>query len=246
MEAEAAKISEGPHMLAVDAAVQRLCAVLHHLDPVTPGDGHDALHVAGDAQQVNGHHSLGLGRDLALEIIGVDGPGILIDVCPDDMCAKIAEGNGRRTVSIRGHDDLVAGLDVAEDSRQLQRVGAVVYAEGILRTHECGEILLELFKIFALRLALRIAHHIYNSLDLGLCVRVLHHGKNHLKPLGLAAAGRIGQLCLWHIHTLLNRFVLRRAARGAYFSVWPGIPSCRGSGHGAAPLWGAAAAGSAE
>ena len=48
------------------------------------------------------------------------------------------------------NDDLVAGLDVAEDSRQLQRVGAVVYAEGILRTHECGEILLELFKIFAI------------------------------------------------------------------------------------------------
>lgn len=77
---------------------------------------------------------------------------------------------------------------MAEDSRQLQRVGTVVYAEGILRTHECGEVLLELFKIFALRLALRIAHHIYNGLDLGLCVRVLHHGKNHLKPLGLAAA----------------------------------------------------------
>lgn len=195
---------------------------------------------------MNGHHSLGLGRDLTLEIIGVDGPGILIDVCPDDMCAKIAEGNGRRTVSIRGHDDLVAGWMwqkiAASFSALVQLFTPKAYFAPTNAAKSFSNFSRYLPCVWPSALRITSTTAWISASVYGCCIM----GKITLNPSALPRPGRIGQLCLWHIHTLLNRFVLRRAARGAYFSVWTGIPSCRGSGHGAAPQRGAAAAGSAE
>src|SRR5699024_6750759 len=105
--------------------------VLHHLQPVLPGDLQDGGHVAGHTQQVDADDGLGLGGDLPADVLGGDGPGVPVDVAPDDLGAGLAEGDGGGAEGVGGDDDLVAGPDAAQGGGQAQGVGGVVHGEGV-------------------------------------------------------------------------------------------------------------------
>ena len=191
MEAEAAEIAERADVLAVNAAVERLRAVLHDLQTVCPCDGDDAFHVARHAEQMYADHGLRFGCDLARNIVRVNGPGVRVDIGPDDLCTQIAEGNRGGAEGISGDDDLVAGLDMAEDCGHFQRACAVVDGKGVLRAGKGAEGLLKLDHVFALRLAAGLTHDLDDCVDLCFCIGMLHGGAGHAEAVNGAAAGCI-------------------------------------------------------
>ena len=191
VEAEAAEIAERADVLAVNAAVERLRAVLHDLQTVRSCDGDDLFHLARHTEQVHADHSLRFGRDLAGDIVRVDGPGIRVDVGPDDLHAQIAEGDRGGAEGIGGDDDLVARLDMAEDRGHFQRACAVIDGKGVLRAGKGAEGLLKLDHVFALRLAAGLTHDLDDCVDLCFCIGMLHGGAGHAEAVNGAAAGCI-------------------------------------------------------
>ena len=191
VEAEAAEIAESAHMLPMDAGIQRLGAVLHDLDAVRLCQLDDGFHIAGHAQQVHSHDHLGLVGDLSGDVLRVDGPGVRMDVAPNQLGAGLAEGDGGGAERIGRHDDLVAGLYAAKRRGQTQGIGGVVHGESVLRAGEHSEVCLELCQHRALRLAVHIPHHMDDRLDLFLRIGMLPRGDRDTIAFYCAASGRV-------------------------------------------------------
>ena len=205
VEAEAAVITKGAHVLTVDAGIQRLCAVLHHLQAVLPGDIQDGRHIAGHPQQVDADHSLGFWGNLAADVLRVDGPGVGVNVAPDDLRAGLAKGDGSGAESISGNNDLIAGLDTAQSCGKAQRVGGIVHGKSVLRANKRSKILLEFGQAAALGLPVHVAHDVDNGGNFLLGVGMLAGGDGHAVAGHGAPSGGVAFHNLRHILFLLQK-----------------------------------------
>ena len=91
---------------------------------VPSGQVEDRVHLAADAGVVNGDNGPGARGDQALKLALVQVQRVRPDVDEHGLGAAQDEGVGGGHEGERRHDHLVAGLDVEQQGRHLQRVRA--------------------------------------------------------------------------------------------------------------------------
>ena len=121
------------------AGAKALGAVFDDLEPVLFGDGHDAVHFAGAAEDVDGHHGFGARRDGGLQGVGIHVHRTEINVGEHGLGAEDGDGFCAGKKAEGGGDDLVASLNACGAHGDDQRVGAGVHADGVLDAQKgCG------------------------------------------------------------------------------------------------------------
>jgi len=131
---------------------------------------HDSGHVDRHAEQVHDHDRLGAWRDLALDVLRADLPGLGIHVGPHDRGACHAERDRGGAECVGRDDDFVAGADPAQDRGEAQRVGGVVDRERVVGADVGLEVRLELAHVSALGLDFGVAHDVDDGVDLAFAV----------------------------------------------------------------------------
>ena len=124
MERVAAKIANGTQCLALVAAHHALGGILDHHQVVAAGNVHDGVHLAGDTGVVDGHDNLGLVGDGLLDFLLVNVHRVGAHVHKDELGPGQHGGSGGAGEGEAGENDLVAGLDVAQQHGHVQRSGA--------------------------------------------------------------------------------------------------------------------------
>ncbi len=95
------------------------------------GNSHDLVHGAGLSGIVYGHDGLGPLGDSGLDQPLVQIKGIFPDIYEHGHPAAQGKGIGRGHKGERGHDDLVAWTDVAQDGRHFKGSGAGMGQQGL-------------------------------------------------------------------------------------------------------------------
>lgn len=138
-----ADVTDGAGLLAFVAGAEGLGAVFDDQQVVFLGDGHDFVHGAGVAVQVDGHDGAGAGRDLFADAFRVDVVRVWVDVREDGCGADGADAFGGGEEGEGCGDDLVAGADVQGSQADDQGVGAAVHADGVFHAEVIGDFLFE-------------------------------------------------------------------------------------------------------
>ena len=89
-----------------------------------------------------------------------------IDVRPDELRALLSVGVGRGGEGVRGDDDFIAGLEVAELRGKFKRGHAVHHRKAMLGPDVLAERLLEGLQMLALRQRFRVPHGFHDHSDL--------------------------------------------------------------------------------
>ena len=95
--------------------------VFQHVNAPALGNLHDGVHLAGHPGVVNRHNRPGAGGHCILEQALVKVQSVFPHVDENGTGPAQDECVGGGGESIRGHDDLVPGLDIGQQSRQLER-----------------------------------------------------------------------------------------------------------------------------
>ena len=127
---------------------------------------HDRGHVRHVAVQVHDDDRFRFGRDALFDGFGVDHMRDGIDVRPDELRALLSVGVGRGGEGVRGDDDFIAGLEVAELRGKLKRGHAVHHRKAMLGPDVLAERLLEGLQMLALRQRFRVPHGFHDHSDL--------------------------------------------------------------------------------
>ena len=124
VEGIAAVVADRAERLSLVLAHHALRSVLNDLEVMALGDFEDSVHLAANAGIVNRNDRLGLVGDRVLDELFVDVHGVGTDVDKDDLGASEHERVGGGNKGERRHDHLVAGLDLEQERRHFQRMGA--------------------------------------------------------------------------------------------------------------------------
>ena len=143
IEAEPRRVAKGAHPAALIGCAVGLGAVLHHLQAVAAGNGHDRVHVAGLAIQVHRHDGPRMFRDRPFYPRRINVAGVYIRFDEHDLRAHIGDGQRRGNKGRRRHDHLVTRADVQRLQGQHQRVQSVAHADTVARAAIIGECLLK-------------------------------------------------------------------------------------------------------
>ena len=108
VDADSAEGADRPFLVGTP---QALGAVFEHDDAVPPGDGKDAIHVAGTALQMHRHDGLRLPRYLALQIIGIQVERF-VNLGEHGKGAGQHDGVKAGQPGPGGQDDFVAGTNL--------------------------------------------------------------------------------------------------------------------------------------
>ena len=124
MERVAAKVANGAQRFSLVAAHDTLGRILDHHQVVAAGDVHDGVHLAGDTGVVHGHNDLGLVGDGGFDLgfINVHRVGTHIhkhQLSPGQHGSGGGAGEGEA-----GQDDLVTGVNIAQQHGHIQSGGA--------------------------------------------------------------------------------------------------------------------------
>ena len=121
MKAHGAERAEAPQRTPAVAGEESLRRILDHQQPVTAGNVEDRIHLAADAGVMHRHDRPGARRDRRFDQRFVEVGGIGADVDKYRGGAAEDERIGRRDERERRHDDFVAGADLGEQGRHLER-----------------------------------------------------------------------------------------------------------------------------
>ena len=146
-EAEAARIAEAAHRLALPASSRRLGAVFDHLQLMAFGNGHQSGHVHCAPEQVHRHQGPGGGGDRSFDLIEIDQVGAGVDIHEHRRGADGADGLSRGEKTERAGDHFIAGANAQATQGQDQSVGAAVAAHGVLAANTGGKRFLEAFDL---------------------------------------------------------------------------------------------------
>ena len=124
VEGVAAEITDGAQRLALVAAHNALGRILDDLEVMAAGNVHDGVHLAGDTGVVDGHDNLGLVGDGLLDFLLVNVHRVGAHVHKDELGPGQHGGSSGAGEGEAGQNDLVAGLDVAQQHGHVQRSGA--------------------------------------------------------------------------------------------------------------------------
>ena len=123
--------AEGAQVLALVAAEEAVGVVFHHCHPVAVGDLQDRVHFAADPGVVHRQDGPGAGAEQGLQAGLVEVEAVGADIAEDRAGPAQHEGVDRGDEGKGRHDDLVAGLDVQEQGRHLQGMGAGGSQQGL-------------------------------------------------------------------------------------------------------------------
>ena len=132
MEAEGRQMADGSERSPLVIRVDGLRRVLHHDQVVLFREGHDLVHVAGDSGVMDRNDDPGARRNQRLDLLRVDVGVPSHRVGKDDAGAFPDKRQGRRHEGVGRDDDFVPRLQVAEQRRHLQRIGATGGQQALL------------------------------------------------------------------------------------------------------------------
>ena len=124
VEGVAAEITDGAQRLALVAAHDALRRVLDDLEVMAAGNVHDGVHLAGDTGVVHGDDDPGLIGDGLLDLRLVDVHRVGADVHKDELRPGQHSGGGGAGEGVAGQNDLVTGVNVAQQHGHIQRRSA--------------------------------------------------------------------------------------------------------------------------
>ena len=96
MEAEAAKIANGPQRLSVVSAHNALCRILYHLQVVLSGNFHDGVHFTGHTGIMNRNNYARLIRNGSLDLRLIYVHRIRPNIHENKLCTGKYKGICRR------------------------------------------------------------------------------------------------------------------------------------------------------
>lgn len=114
VKAVAAEVADGSECAAVVPRVNALGSIFDDFELVSAGDGHDAIHFAGDAGVVHDADHTSAGGDGIFDERFVDIECIRSNINEDWFCAESNESGGGGDEGVGGHYDFVARLKFAE------------------------------------------------------------------------------------------------------------------------------------
>ncbi len=117
--------------------------VLDQGNPTSLANLQDWIQVKWMSVEMHRHDRLGPRRDRLLEQARIEIHRLLLDVDKDGLGADVGDGPAGRDEGEGRRYDLVAGTDVEQAHRDMQRRGSAVEAHAILRADEGREIVLE-------------------------------------------------------------------------------------------------------
>jgi hypothetical protein len=121
VKAETAEIADRAERPVLVAGHDSLRRVFDDPQVVTPGDGRDRIHFAGDAGVMHRNDRAGPRRDRILDQPFIEIERVLPDIDEHRHRAAQHERVGGRHEGVGGQDDLVAAFDVEQQRRHVQR-----------------------------------------------------------------------------------------------------------------------------
>jgi hypothetical protein len=131
VEAQCTIVADAPQRTAFVLGENGLSGILHHRNAMPVGDVHDGVHLAGDTGVVDHANGLGLCGDGRFNQPFVDIERVFPDINEDGHCSTQGKCIGGGDKGVRGHDHLVAGLQVKQQRGHLQCSGAAVGQQGM-------------------------------------------------------------------------------------------------------------------
>jgi hypothetical protein len=131
VEAVGAQVADAAERASLVRRHDALGRVFHHAETVRLRQGHDRVHLARHAGVVHRNDGPRPGRDGLLDPALVQVEGVLADVDEHRHAAPQHEGIRRRDEGVRGHDHLIARLDVQQQRGHLQRRRAGMGEQGL-------------------------------------------------------------------------------------------------------------------
>ena len=123
MEGVAAKVADGPQRPSLVRAHNRLRGVLHHQQPVPPGDVHHGVHLTGHPGVVHHGDDAGAVRNGRLDLCLVDVHRVGADIHEHQLCPGQYRGGRRAGEGKAGEDHLVPRPQAAQEEGHIQRRG---------------------------------------------------------------------------------------------------------------------------
>jgi hypothetical protein len=180
IEAEGGRVAQCADQPAVVAGAVGLCAVLEHLEPVPARGPQDRVHGGGLAVQVDDQDRLCRGTGVTLDLRGVEGVRVGVDVAEHRPGAGRHDGGDRRHASVRRHEDRVAAADAERAQANAQRVGARANADhGPLGGVIGRELALEVVQLGPHQEPAAVQHARHGRVHLG--PNGLHAGREHIE-----------------------------------------------------------------
>ena len=196
-------LAESAALLALVGSAEALCAVLNEDETVLLADGDDSVIVAGVAQNVHGHHSLGgqlalsqHSLDLALQTFGAQGVGVGGDVAEHGGRAKHLGRLGGGDKGHIGAEHRVTLAHTGDHKSNLQRIGAVGAGDAVLAANKGGQLLLQLLHLRTADKLSGIQHGLDVGVDLFLQSRILGLQINKLHCVILLSLQTVWRDCL--------------------------------------------------
>ena len=124
VEGVAAEITDGAQCLALVAAHNALRRVLDDLEVMAAGNVHDGVHLTGDTGVVHGDDDPRLIGDGLLDLRLVDVHRVGADVHKDELRPGQHSGGGGAGEGVAGQNDLVTGVNIAQQHGHVQRRSA--------------------------------------------------------------------------------------------------------------------------
>ena len=120
-----------------------LARVFDHSDPVSVGNCIDLVHRGGMAVEMDGHDGPCPGGDGLFDEVEVHAVAVPIHIDQDRFSAGMNDGQCRGNERVGGRDDLVAWADVQGAECQMDGLGPVAHAHGVVHGTESCELGLE-------------------------------------------------------------------------------------------------------
>ena len=193
IEAEARRVAERPRAAAADRSTVRLRRVLEHGDAASGRDGVDRGHVRRMPVEVHGQDHLGLGGDRGLELRGVHGEGLRIDVDEHRPRAVQQDRLAGGDEGVGDGDHLVLGADPVGLQGQGEGVGAVGHPDRVGGPAPGRELGLEQAAVLALDEVAALDDARDGGVDLGLDAAVLGPEIDHGNGGGRAHRAIVGE-----------------------------------------------------
>ena len=133
MEAVTAEVADRPEITFFVGRADSLGGIFDDQQPMPPRDIHDHVHIAADAGVMNRNDHPGPGSDRLLDQTLVDIHGIRPDIDENRHAAPQDEGIRRGDKCVGRNDELIPGLNIAQNGRHLQSRRAGVRQQNFLR-----------------------------------------------------------------------------------------------------------------
>jgi hypothetical protein len=143
LQAEDADVAEPSAGHAARRGAEGVRGILDHLQAVPAGHADERVDLRGQAPQVHDHHRLRARRDASLDVGGIEREALALDLAEDRHEAHPQHRDDRRPERGRGHEHLVAGLQVESVERREQAQRAVGVRQGVPAADPPPEIVFE-------------------------------------------------------------------------------------------------------